>query len=53
MVRYVGEYQAQQIKRTVTYVKIFFFFFYVLLTMHLSIFTLVINQLDAQNYVLQ
>ena len=29
------------------------FFFYVLLTVHLSIFILVINQLDAQNFVLQ
>ena len=28
-------------------------FFYVLLTVHLSIFILVINQLDAQNFVLQ
>ena len=27
-----------------------FFFFYVLLTVHLSIFILVINQLDAQNF---
>jgi len=27
----------------------FLIFFYVLLTVHLSIFTLVINQLDAQN----
>jgi hypothetical protein len=27
-------------------------FFYVLLTVHLSIFILVINQLDAQNFVL-
>ena len=26
-----------------------FFFFYVLLTVHLSIFILVINQIDAQN----
>ena len=28
-------------------------FFYVSLTVHLSIFILVINQLDAQNFVLQ
>jgi len=28
-------------------------FFYVLLTVHLSIFILVINQLDAQKFVLQ
>jgi len=28
-------------------------FFYVLLTVHLSIFILVINQLDAPNFVLQ
>ena len=28
-------------------------FFYVLLTLHLSIFILVINQLDAQNFLLQ
>jgi len=28
-------------------------FFYVLLTVHLSIFKLVINQLDEQNFVLQ
>jgi len=27
-------------------------FFFVLLTVHLSIFILVINQLDAQNFVL-
>ena len=27
--------------------------FYVLLTVHLSIFILVINQIDAQNFVLQ
>ena len=30
-----------------------FFFFYVLLTVHLNIFILVINQLDAQNFILQ
>ena len=30
-----------------------FFFVYVLLTVHLSIFILVINQLDAQNFVFQ
>jgi len=29
------------------------FFFYVLLTVHLSIPIFVINQLDAQNFVLQ
>ena len=29
------------------------FFFYVLLTAYLSIFILVINQLDAQKFVLQ
>jgi hypothetical protein len=28
-------------------------FFYVLLTVHLNIFILVINQIDAQNFVLQ
>ena len=31
---------------------LFFLFFYVLLTVHLRIFILVINQLDAQNFVL-
>jgi len=30
-----------------------FLIFYVLLTVHLSIFISVINQLDAQNFVLQ
>jgi len=30
-----------------------YLFFDVLLTVHLSIFILVINQLDAQNFVLQ
>jgi len=32
---------------------IILFYFDVLLTVHLSIFILVINQLDAQNFVLQ
>jgi len=33
--------------------KYLLFFCYVLLTVHLSIFILVINQLDAQTFVLQ
>ena len=39
--------------KTVKHHKVSVFFFNVLLTVHLSIFILVINQLDAQNFVLQ
>jgi len=41
-------FQSSKIKLTLSMI-----FFYVLLTAHLSIFILVINQLDAKNFALQ
>jgi len=45
--------QCSDMKHRTEYCDMITRFFHVLLTVHLSIFILVINQLDAQNFVLQ